>query len=55
MKILEDFKSEITNFINETGMNRTSFGDKAIGDPNFVHDLHKGREPREQIDRPQEI
>lgn len=29
-----------------TGLSKSAFGEKAVGDPNFVFELEAGREPR---------
>jgi sulfate adenylyltransferase subunit 2 len=41
----EKFIKEIKIFLSETGMEPTAFGKQALGDPNFVFDLDKGRAP----------
>ena len=41
------FKADVLAFCERMGMPKTTFGENAIGDPNFVADLErKGREPR---------
>ena len=37
---------EIAAFCERRGISATAFGVKCLGDPNFVHDMLKGREPR---------
>ena len=44
----EDFKKTITDFIENTGMSATAFGLAAANNPNFVFDINKGRECREE-------
>lgn len=39
----------IEAFLAETGMKQSPFGEMACGDPNFVDDLRKGREPRSAL------
>jgi sulfate adenylyltransferase subunit 2 len=41
----EKFIKEIKIFLSETGMDATALGKQALGDPNFVFDLDKGRAP----------
>lgn len=36
----------IDRFCQRHEMNVTAFGRDAMGDPQFVHDLRKGRQPR---------
>ena len=38
--------STIERYLRRTGMKPTRFGREAIGDPRFVPDLRRGREPR---------
>lgn len=38
---------EIENYLRQTDTSPTRFGKTAVGDPRFVFDLRKGREPRE--------
>lgn len=38
----------IERFIRRHGMPPTRFGREAVGDPRFVFDLRRGREPREE-------
>ena len=35
----------IERHIRVTGMSPTRFGREVVGDPRFVHDLRRGREP----------
>ena len=37
---------EIEKFLNCNPTNPTRFGREAVGDPRFVFDLRRGREPR---------
>ena len=37
---------KIETFLRRTGMRATKFGRLATGDPRFVFDLRRGREPR---------
>ena len=39
----------ITAFLAKSGMSKSSFGTDAVGDPAFVTDLEKGREPRSRV------
>lgn len=41
----EAFKAEIEAFIAKNGIAPTRFGKDAVGDPKFVFDLRRGREP----------
>lgn len=36
---------EIDAFRSRNGMTASAFGRAAVGDPNFIGDLHKGRMP----------
>lgn len=38
--------STIERYLRRTGVPPTRFGREAIGDPRFVTDLRRGREPR---------
>lgn len=40
-----EFLSQIEAFLAKSGMTPTRFGIEAVRDPNFVHDLRKGRVP----------
>jgi sulfate adenylyltransferase subunit 2 len=44
-KITENFLTEIDHFLKSTGTEPTALGKQAMGDPNFVFDLRKGRSP----------
>ena len=37
---------EVEKFLRQRGVTPTRFGRDALGDPRFVFDLRKGREPR---------
>lgn len=37
------FLDQVLEFIEQSGMSKTAFGIGAVGDPNFVHDLSRGR------------
>lgn len=43
--ISEQFRAEIENFLSKTLTEPTVVGKQALGDPNFVFDLRKGRNP----------
>ncbi len=45
MTILERFKRDIEDFLREQGVPASTFGKIAMNDPNFVHQLRKGRAP----------
>ena len=45
MSILDNFKNDISAFLEKSGMSRTAFGDGAIKDPNLLRDLDEGRAP----------
>ena len=38
--------TEVEQFLTVNALTPTTFGIKAAGDPNFVFDLRRGREPR---------
>lgn len=40
-----EFSAKIEAFLSQTGTTATRFGKEAVGDPSFVFDLRKGREP----------
>ena len=42
---------EIAAYCKRRGISATAFGSKCLGDPNFVHDISKGREPRRRTVR----
>ncbi len=44
-KSVEQFLNEINGFLEKSGIDATSFGKQALGDPGFVFDLRKGRAP----------
>jgi sulfate adenylyltransferase subunit 2 len=39
------FLADIDQFLDQAGIEATAFGKQAMGDPNFVFDLRKGRSP----------
>jgi hypothetical protein len=41
----EQFRDRIEAFLTASGMTATRFGIDAVRDPNFVHDVRKGRVP----------
>lgn len=43
----DDFRKEVEDFINQTGISETAFGILALKQPNFVFQLKEGRECRE--------
>ncbi len=43
--IAQSFLKEIDAYLARAGLDPTSFGKDALGDPNFVFDLRKGRSP----------
>lgn len=42
---------EVENYLRASQTPATTFGREAMGDPRFVFDLRRGREPREQTIR----
>jgi len=42
----ETLLSEVSDFIERAKLSPSTFGKKAVGDPNFVRNLRAGREPR---------
>lgn len=42
---------DIARFLSSTGMRATTFGHKALGDPNFVEDVRCGRDVRRVTER----
>lgn len=42
---------KIEQFLRRTGMPATTFSRQATGDPCFVSDLRKGREPRRRTEQ----
>ena len=46
METLEcQFKSRVSAFLERTGMKPTTFGIKALGDPNLMRQISRGRSP----------
>jgi sulfate adenylyltransferase subunit 2 len=43
--VSQSFLSEIERFLESSGLEPTALGKQALGDPNFVFDLRKGRSP----------
>jgi sulfate adenylyltransferase subunit 2 len=43
--VSQSFLSEIERFLDSSGLEPTALGKQALGDPNFVFDLRKGRSP----------
>ncbi len=43
--IAQTFLTEIENFLSKSGIEATSLGKQALGDPSLVFDLRKGRSP----------
>ncbi len=41
--------ADIQRFLQRSGMPPTSFGRDALGDPRFVFDLRKGRQPGAKV------
>lgn len=46
MSEIEKFRNEVERYLTETGVTPTQFGKEFAGDPLFVFQLRKGREPR---------
>lgn len=46
MTEIEKFRIEVERFISDRGISPTQFGKEYAGDPLFVFQLRKGREPR---------
>lgn len=46
MDIITAFKRRVEAAIEAHGLAPSTFGQAAIGDPNFVADLERGREPK---------
>ena len=42
---------EVEKFLRRSDIAPTRFGREAVGDPRFVFDLRKGREPRAETER----
>lgn len=38
--------TRIQRYLGRSGLSPSAFGRRVVGDPRFVHDLRKGREPR---------
>lgn len=56
MSLLQDFVSEVEEFLTRKDMAATTFGWDAFKDPNFVFDLRKGRCPNlEVVERAREF
>lgn len=46
MTEIEKFRETVERYIKAHGLNPTQFGKDFAGDPKFVFQLRKGREPR---------
>lgn len=46
MSEIEKFRNEVERYLTDTGVTPTQFGKDFAGDPLFVFQLRKGREPR---------
>ena len=46
MDIFEPFRQQVESYLEATGMDPTTFGVRALKDPNFVFQLRDGRSPR---------
>lgn len=46
MDIFEQFRQQVEGYLEATGMDPTTFGVRALKDPNFVFQLRDGRSPR---------
>ena len=44
-RIGEQFRKRVEAFLEATGVKPTEFGRQAVGDPNFVLGLRRGRSP----------
>lgn len=44
-----EFLEKVEDFLERTKMSPTAFGTKAKAEPNFVFELRKGRECREEV------
>ena len=42
---------DVERFLNKSKQSPARFGREVMGDPRFVFDLRRGREPREQTER----
>ena len=40
---------KIDRYLRHTGMPMTKFGRLSVGDPRLVHDLRRGRQPRDRM------
>ena len=45
MDLAKDFSDELAAFLAQTGITPSGFGRRALGDPNFVAELNRGRSP----------
>ena len=46
MTTLEDqFRSRVSAFLGRSGLSPTAFGMRAVGDPNLVRQIERGRSP----------
>jgi hypothetical protein len=46
MGLLETFRVEVEDFLDESSMTPTAFGIASVSDPNFVWDIRNGRAPQ---------
>ena len=42
-KLEQHFKSRVSAFLGRSGLSPTAFGRKALGDPNLMHQIERGR------------
>lgn len=49
MLTVEAFLSSIERYLTRTGVSASAFGRAAVGDPNFVLDLRRGRAPNLRV------
>lgn len=48
MGYIDEFRKRVFAFIAKQNMTDSGFGRAALGDPNFVRDLRRGRSPGER-------
>lgn len=41
-----ELRWKVERYLCKEGVSASAFGRRAMGDPRFVHDLRRGREPR---------
>ena len=49
MNLADEFRAEVDDYLNATGLTPTAFGRNSVNDPGFVFGLRKGRSPSARV------